>query len=65
MSSPEGEAVVMATIDVFDLKNEVVGSVDLADDVFGAEVNENLIYESVRHYRAGLRGGNAKTKTPP
>jgi large subunit ribosomal protein L4 len=53
----------MASIDVFDLKNQVVGSVDLADDVFGAEVNENLIYEAVRHYRAGLRGGNAKTKT--
>ena len=53
----------MATIDVFDLKNQVVGSVDLADDVFGASVNENLIYEAVRHYRASLRGGNAKTKT--
>jgi large subunit ribosomal protein L4 len=53
----------MATVDVFDLRNQVVGSVDLSDDVFGAEVNENLIYEAVRHYRAGLRGGNAKTKT--
>jgi large subunit ribosomal protein L4 len=53
----------MATVDVFDLRNQVVGSVELSDDVFGAEVNENLIYEAVRHYRAGLRGGNAKTKT--
>jgi large subunit ribosomal protein L4 len=53
----------MATVDVFDLRNQVVGSVDLNDSVFGAEVNENLIYEAVRHYRAGLRGGNAKTKT--
>jgi large subunit ribosomal protein L4 len=31
--------------------------------VFGAEVNEHLIWEAVRNYRAGLRGGNAKTKT--
>src|SRR5688572_9176848 len=53
----------MATVDVFDLRNQVVGSVELSDDVFGAEVNENLIYEAVRHYRAGQRGGNAKTKT--
>jgi large subunit ribosomal protein L4 len=53
----------MATVDVFDLRNQVVGSVELSDDVFGAEVNEDLIYEAVRHYRAGLRGGNAKTKT--
>src|SRR5207253_11188234 len=45
------------------LRNQVVGSVDLNDSVFGAPVNENLIYEAVRHYRAGLRGGNAKTKT--
>ena len=27
------------------------------------QVNEKLIYEAVRHYRAGSRGGNAKTKT--
>jgi large subunit ribosomal protein L4 len=53
----------MATVDVFDLRNQVVGSVDLSDSVFGAEVNENLIYEAVRHYRAGMRSGSAKTKT--
>lgn len=53
----------MATVDIFDLRNQVVGSVDLADAVFGAPVNENLIYEAVRHYRAGLRSGTAKTKT--
>src|SRR5690349_19069659 len=53
----------MATVDVFDLRNQVVGSVDLSDAVFGAAVNENLIYEAVRHYRAGLRQGSAKTKT--
>jgi large subunit ribosomal protein L4 len=53
----------MATVDVFDLRNQVVGSVDLNDAVFGAAVNENLIYEAVRHYRAGIRQGTAKTKT--
>ncbi len=36
---------------------------ELADAVFGAEVNEALLYEAVRHYLAGLRGGNSKTKT--
>jgi large subunit ribosomal protein L4 len=53
----------MPAVDVFNLRNEVVGSVELSDAVFGAEVNENLLYEAVRWYRAGLRGGNAKTKT--
>jgi large subunit ribosomal protein L4 len=52
----------MPSVDVFDLRNQVVGSVDLSDDVFGAEVNESLIYEAVRHYRAGIRSGTAKTK---
>lgn len=52
----------MPTVDIFDLKNQVVGSLDLSDSVFGAEVNDNLIYEAVRWYRASLRRGTAKTK---
>ena len=52
----------MATVDVFDFKNQVVGSVDLSDAVFGTEVNEALIYEAIRHYRASRRSGTAKTK---
>ena len=53
----------MPSVDVFDLKNEKVGSLDLADSVFAAEINEALIYEAVRNYRAGMRSGTAKTKT--
>ncbi|MDX2182236.1 MAG: 50S ribosomal protein L4 [Bryobacteraceae bacterium] len=53
----------MATVDVVNLENRKVGQVDLADQVFGAEVNEALLYESVRHYMAGKRAGTAKTKT--
>jgi large subunit ribosomal protein L4 len=52
----------MPTVDIFDLKNQVVGSVELNDSVFGAEVNDNLIYEAVRWYRASHRRGTAKTK---
>src|SRR5215211_2956638 len=52
----------MPSVEIFDLRNQVVGSIDLADSVFGAEVNEALIYEAVRHYRASLRSGTAKTK---
>ncbi len=52
----------MPTIDVVDLNNQKVGQVELADDVFGAEVNEALLYEAVRQYRAGLRAGTHKTK---
>ncbi len=52
----------MAKVDVFDLKNNKVGELELADSVFNAPVNEHLLYESVRHYLAGLRRGTAKTK---
>ena len=53
----------MPLVDVLDLNNTKVGELELADTVFGAEVNESLLYEAVRHYLAGKRGGNAKTKT--
>lgn len=53
----------MPTVDVLNLDNQKVGSLELADDVFAVEVNEHLLYESVRHYRAGIRRGTAKVKT--
>ena len=53
----------MPKVDVINLENKVVGSVELSDEVFGAEVNENLLYEAVRSHMAAKRGGNAKTKT--
>jgi large subunit ribosomal protein L4 len=52
----------MPTVDVVDLNNQKVGELELADDVFGAEVNEALLYESVRHYQACLRAGTHATK---
>jgi len=53
----------MPNVDVFNLSNQKVGSVDLADAVFGAEVNEALLYEAIRWQNAVARGGNAATKT--
>ena len=53
----------MPSVDVIDLSNKKVGSVELADAVFAAPVNEALLYEAVRHYMAGVRRGTAKTKT--
>jgi len=51
----------MATIDIHNLNGEKVGTFDLADEIFGA-VNEDLPWEAVKHYRAGLRAGTHKTK---
>lgn len=53
----------MPVVEVINLKNEKAGEIELADVVFAAEVNEHLLYESVRHHLAAERGGNAKTKT--
>jgi large subunit ribosomal protein L4 len=53
----------MPSVDVIDLNNKVVGKVDLADEVFAAPVNEDLLYEAVRHHLAGTRRGTASTKT--
>jgi large subunit ribosomal protein L4 len=53
----------MPSVDVIDLNNAVVGTVELSDEVFGAPVNENLLYEAVRHHLAGTRRGTASTKT--
>jgi len=51
----------MATIDIYNLSGAKVGTLDLADEIFGA-VNEDLLWEAVKHYRAGQRAGTHATK---
>jgi large subunit ribosomal protein L4 len=53
----------MTELDVVDLKNKKVGSIELADEVFGVEVNQDLLYQAVHNYQAGRRAGTHKTKT--
>jgi len=52
----------MPVVDVLNLEGKTVGQVELADDVFAAPVNQNLLHESVRHHLAGERAGTHKTK---
>lgn len=52
----------MATVDVFNMKREKVGSLDLSDEVFGAEVREHLFYEVVKAQLASRRQGTAAAK---
>jgi large subunit ribosomal protein L4 len=51
----------MAKIDVLDLNGKKVGTLDLADEVFGA-VNDDLLWEAVKHFRAAGRAGTHATK---
>jgi large subunit ribosomal protein L4 len=53
----------MAQIDVVDLGGQKVGSLELADEIFAADqINEALLWEAVKHYRAAQRQGTHATK---
>lgn len=52
----------MPKVDVFNLKREKVGEIDLSDEVFGAEVKEQLFYEVVKAQLASKRAGTAAAK---
>ncbi|ADW69977.1 50S ribosomal protein L4 [Granulicella tundricola] len=52
----------MANINVVNLGGEKVGEFDLLDEVFNAEINDALLWEAVKHYRAAMRQGTAATK---
>jgi large subunit ribosomal protein L4 len=52
----------MPVVDVKNLDGKKVGTLELADDVFSAKVNQNLLHEAVRHHLAAERAGTHKNK---
>ncbi|MBI4459781.1 MAG: 50S ribosomal protein L4 [Acidobacteria bacterium] len=52
----------MPSIEVKNLANQTVGSMELADEIFAAPVNQDLLYEAVRHFLACRRAGTHATK---
>ena len=52
----------MATVDVYNLAKERVGSAELAEAVFGVEVKEHLFHLVVRAQLAARRAGTHATK---
>ena len=53
----------MAKVQIKNLKNEVVGDLELADAVFGGPINDGLMHLAVKQYLAAQRAGTHKTKT--
>jgi large subunit ribosomal protein L4 len=53
----------MASVDVRNLNNDIVGKLDLADAVFAGAINEGLMHQAVKQYLASHRSGTHKTKT--
>src|SRR5262249_28431697 len=49
-------------IEVKNISGKAVGSIDLDDAVFGAEIHEHLLYEVVKWQLAKRRAGTASTK---
>ena len=53
----------MAKFDVYDLSANKVGDIELADNVFSIEVNEQAIFDAVLRQQSSLRQGTHKVKT--
>lgn len=52
----------MATLQVYNQSREVVGTIDVSDEIFAGEVNRNLFYEVIKWQLAKRRSGTASTK---
>jgi len=50
-------------LDIKNLKGEVISSLDLSKNIFGRELNSDLVAQYVRVYLTNQRVGNASTKT--
>jgi large subunit ribosomal protein L4 len=57
-----GEEGGEGTVQVVNAQNERVGDRSLRPEVFAVEVNDHLLYEAVKQYRAGGRAGTHATK---
>ena len=53
----------MATVSVYNMEGNEVGTIDLNDAVFGVEVNEHLVHMAVVQQLANNRQGTQKAKT--
>ena len=52
----------MPTVDVFNVNRDVVGRMDLSDEVFGVPVKSHVLHQVVLYQLAKRRAGTAKTK---
>ncbi|MBC7356997.1 large subunit ribosomal protein L4 [Desulfacinum infernum DSM 9756] len=52
----------MPTIDIFDMNRQVVGQMELRDDIFAVPVKPHVLHEVVLYQLAKRRAGTAKTK---
>ena len=53
----------MPNVKVYNMKGEEVGTMDLSEEIFGAEVNKDALHAVVKAYLANQRQGTQSTLT--
>jgi large subunit ribosomal protein L4 len=53
----------MANVSVYNMGGQEVGTIEVSDSVFGAEIKENLVHLAVVQHLAAMRQGTQKAKT--
>ncbi len=53
----------MPKVTMYNISGDQVGEIELNDDIFGIEINENAMYEVVKNQLANKRQGTQSTKT--
>lgn len=53
----------MPKVTIYNISGDQIGEIELSDDVFGIEINENAMYEVVKNQLANKRQGTQSTKT--
>lgn len=53
----------MPQVAKYDTSGKQVGDMDLADNIFNVDINEHVVHQVVTSQLAGIRRGNASTKT--
>ena len=53
----------MPKVDVYDINGKKVNTVDLKEEIFGIEPNENIVHSVLVNYLANQRQGTQSTKT--
>lgn len=53
----------MPKVDLYNMKGEVVGDIELSDNVFGTDINKEVLHAAVVNQLANRRQGTQSTKT--
>ena len=53
----------MATVAVYNIEGKEVDKIDLNDNIYGVEINENIVHKAVVTYLANQRQGTQSAKT--